>query len=230
MPLNINEYQINDFNIRQIYYDAPIQDGLVLHLDAGLFNTITGDTWYDLSGQNNHGTLVSGSSFNSDFGGVIELDGSTGYVDVPSPNLDTQDHTVLAITRHKPNPSSKGRIMSGFNNNWILGHHGGSNKDYFSVGWVYQTGLADGTEDEWALYTGVGEYSTDTWTFYYNLDQLASNSSGSFGPNGFSIGRNKGGDSEYSDCQVGVVLAYDRILTFNEIEIIYNIFKERFNL
>ena len=45
-------------------YGGPeiVTDGLVLHLDAANSKSYpgTGTSWFDLSGSNNHGTLVNG--------------------------------------------------------------------------------------------------------------------------------------------------------------------------
>ena len=50
-------------------------DSIVLNMDAGLESSYprTGTTWYDLSGVGNNGTLVNGTTFDSN--GAIEFDG-----------------------------------------------------------------------------------------------------------------------------------------------------------
>jgi len=55
-----------------------ITDGLVLQVDASNNSSYpgTGTTWYDLSGNGYDGTLISGSSYSSSYGGVITFDGS----------------------------------------------------------------------------------------------------------------------------------------------------------
>ena len=48
--------------------NAPIvTDGLVFYVDAGNGNSYpgSGTTWSDLSGNNNHATLINGTTFNS---------------------------------------------------------------------------------------------------------------------------------------------------------------------
>ncbi|MGA1050053.1 MAG: LamG domain-containing protein, partial [Minisyncoccia bacterium] len=59
-----------------------VQDGLVLHLDAGnpASYTGTGTTWTDLSGNNNNGTLVNGPTYNSANGGSLVVDGVDDYI------------------------------------------------------------------------------------------------------------------------------------------------------
>ena len=60
-----------------------ITSGLVLHLDAGNTSSYpgSGTTWTDLSGNNNHGTLINGPTYSSTNGGSIVLDGSNDYID-----------------------------------------------------------------------------------------------------------------------------------------------------
>jgi hypothetical protein len=60
-----------------------ITSGLVLHLDAGNTSSYSGSgtTWTDLSGNNNHGTLINGPTYSSTNGGSLVLDGSNDYID-----------------------------------------------------------------------------------------------------------------------------------------------------
>jgi uncharacterized protein (TIGR02145 family) len=60
-----------------------ITSGLVLLLDAGNTSSYSGSgtTWTDLSGNNNHGTLINGPTYSSTNGGSLVLDGSNDYVD-----------------------------------------------------------------------------------------------------------------------------------------------------
>jgi len=59
-----------------------VQDGLVLELDAADKNSYpgSGTSWFDLSGNNNTGTLTNGPTFNSGNGGSIVFDGVDDYV------------------------------------------------------------------------------------------------------------------------------------------------------
>ena len=61
-----------------------VVDGLVLHLDAGNSSSYSGSgsTWTDISGEGNDGTLINGTSYNSDYGGSLVFDGTNDYIDV----------------------------------------------------------------------------------------------------------------------------------------------------
>lgn len=63
-----------------------IKDNLVLYLDAADKNSyVSGSsTWYDLSGNNNTGTLTNGPVFNSTNQGSIVFDGTNDYVNCGS--------------------------------------------------------------------------------------------------------------------------------------------------
>jgi hypothetical protein len=62
-------------------YESIVTDGLVLNLDAGFVGSYptTASIWYDLSGNNNNGTLINGPTFSTDGGGSIVFDGVDDY-------------------------------------------------------------------------------------------------------------------------------------------------------
>jgi prepilin-type N-terminal cleavage/methylation domain-containing protein len=59
-----------------------VTNGLILHLDAGNISSYpgTGNTWFDLSGNGNNGTLVNGVGYNPTNGGSFSFDGSNDYL------------------------------------------------------------------------------------------------------------------------------------------------------
>jgi prepilin-type N-terminal cleavage/methylation domain-containing protein len=69
-----------------------INNGLVLHLDAGNPSSYpgTGTTWFDLSGNGNNGTLVNGVGYNSANGGSLVFDKVNDHISVtPINRLNT---------------------------------------------------------------------------------------------------------------------------------------------
>jgi len=210
-----------------------ITDGLVLCLDAGNTKSYpgSGTTWTDLSGQGNNGTLVGTITHSSLFGGVFVLPGTTGnYISVPSPNLSSSNNTIMGASRYV-NASGGGRIFSGNANNWLLGHHGAGSDthgDYYANGWVNNPSNTGGSV--WRIYTGTGDVGTDTWKVYENASLIVSNSNGSQGPNGFSIGIYGPGNSEYSNAYVSFLLAYNRVLSDDEIQQNFNALRGRFSI
>lgn len=63
--------------------NPAVQDGLVLNLDASNPSSYpgSGTTWFDLTSNNNNGTLTNGPTFDSANGGSITFDGIDDYVD-----------------------------------------------------------------------------------------------------------------------------------------------------
>jgi prepilin-type N-terminal cleavage/methylation domain-containing protein len=103
-----------------------VTDGLVLHLDAGNLASYpgTGNTWFDLSGNNNNGTLVNGVGYDSANGSMFTFNGSSHYVQLATTTLLRTSATIsswMNIEDFTTGKSSSGRIFirrtgNGFNN------------------------------------------------------------------------------------------------------------------
>ena len=215
---------------------GPVTNGLLLYWDAGNLDSYpgTGTTIYDLSGNGNNGTLVNGVGYNQTNGGVLVFDGIDDYV-AGGPNLAATNYTVMGAGRYVSipyvgPPYGAGRLISSNSNNWLLGMWGGSTENYYAEGWV--SSVAAGTSNtSWRIWTGTGDISGDSYSVYVNNSLTAGpNTGGSQGPNGFSIGRYAPGGDEYSNSNLGFLLAYNRVLTAAEMTQNYNYFKGRFGL
>jgi hypothetical protein len=206
-----------------------VTDGLVLWLDAGTKPSYpgSGSTWTDLSGNNNNGTLVNGPTYSSTNGGIIVFDGVDDFVSVPI-NLSTSNHTIIAIARWTGGNNK--RVISSNSGNWLLGWWQGQTNKYFAEGWVSSS--AGGTaETSWICYAGTGNYWGDSWELYRNgVSIVGPNDLGAQGPNGIRLGGSGLYPAESSACQVGVVLAYNRVLSAAEVLQTFNAIKSRFGL
>lgn len=62
----------------QHYGPKIVTDGLVLYLDAGDRNSYpgSGNTWYDLSGNNTHFSLINSPTFSNENGGCFNFNGA----------------------------------------------------------------------------------------------------------------------------------------------------------
>jgi hypothetical protein len=71
------------------YGPSIVKDGMVMCLDAGNNKSfVSGSTtWFDLSRNNNTGSLVNGPTFNSSNNGNIVFDGTNDYVRVSSTSV-----------------------------------------------------------------------------------------------------------------------------------------------
>jgi hypothetical protein len=234
MPINVGGFNINSNVAKSFKYKDIITNGLVMYLDADSPESYpgSGTRWYDLSNNNNNGTLNGGTTYTTNGGyGVIQLNGTNSTVTVPSLNLSGGNFTVIGGTRYTATGAAPigGRILSALNNNWLLGHWNNSVANYYSEGWVTGAG-AGGTDTNWRIYAGTGNLASDVYSMYINGTLNTSNGGGAAGPNGLSIGSYAPANIEFSNAQVSFVLAYNRVLSANEITRIYDAFKFRIGL
>ena len=208
-----------------------VRDGLLMFVDAGNINSYsgTGTTWYDLSGNRNDMTLINGVGFSKANSGVMRLDGTNDYIELPSFNISTTNHTIIGASRYA-GAGPRGRIFSAHSNNWLMGHWNGSIKTYHPGNWVASPGISGTTE--WLIHAVLENYSSDLWTYYCNGVQIASNNSGAEGPNGLSFGnwRQGGVAAELAIAEIGFFMVYNRLLTIEEINQNLNALKGRFGL
>jgi hypothetical protein len=230
MPIDVNGYKITSDMAKPFKYKDIITNGLVMYLDADSPESYpgSGTNWYDLSNNNNNGVLNGGTTYTTNGGyGVIQLNGSGCYVGVSSLNLSSSNFTIIGGTRYTS--TGGGRILSGWYNNWLLGHWSNSVANFYSVGWVTGAGVG-GTDTNWRIYAGTGNLTSGVYSFYINGSVNTSGGGGSAGPNGLSIGMYGPGTSEWSNGQVSFVLAYNRVLSAAEITRTYDAFKYRIGL
>jgi hypothetical protein len=74
-----------------------ITDGLILSLQPNLRMSypLSGNTWYDLSVGNNNTTLINGTQYSGNSGGVFKFDGVDDYVTIPNTVSATTGVTML---------------------------------------------------------------------------------------------------------------------------------------
>jgi len=209
-------------------FDGPnvITNGLVLELDAANPKSYSGSgtTIFDLSGNRNHGTLVNGVGFNTNNGGILTFDGVDDYVTV-SLNLQNTTYSIMGIARYTGVTSQ--RVISSNSGNWLMGWWAGRTNQYYAEAWVNNP--AGTAETSWICYMATGNQPGDSWALYRNGNLIAGpNTNGSNGPNGIRLGGSILG--EYSTCQVGCVLAYNRVLTDDEIQQNFNALRGRYGL
>jgi hypothetical protein len=204
-----------------------VTNGLVLCLDASDKKSYpgTGTTWYDRSGNGYHGTLAGGVSYSSSNGGLFDFDGINGSITIPI-NLTITTYTIIAIARYKGTNNS--RIVSSPSANWLMGWWGGQTNKYYAEGWV--SASSGGTaETNWICYAATGDTFGDSWQLYRNgVLIVGPNTNGSYGPNGIKLGG--WSSSEFSACQASYVIAYNRVLTPEEIKQNFDAIKGRFGI
>lgn len=108
------------------FANSIVQQGLVLNLDAGNPYSYAGagTTWYDVSGNNYSGSLISGSSFSTDGGGCIVFDGVDDYVSIPSNNNFNNGNNITVeawvLCTNWSSYTHPMIVAKGINVEWIL--------------------------------------------------------------------------------------------------------------
>jgi hypothetical protein len=210
------------------YNPSVVRDGLMMYVDAANPRSYpgTGNTWYDLSGNNNHMTLVNGVGFSSVNGGVLTTDGTNDYIELTPFDQRTTNHTIMCASRYSG--AIRGRIITARNNNWLLGHWYGYVRQYYAEGTLRLYEFSGDTN--WYIQTAVENYSSDLWSLYTNGDiDISNNANGSQGPQGLSFGAWQGGAAgEYSASEISFFMFYNRLLSAQEISQNYNALKKRY--
>lgn len=215
-----------------------IQSGLILYLDAGKLESYsrTGSSWNDLSGNNNNGTLVLSPTFTTQGGGIINLNGTTQYVncgDAAAALRGTQNFTI-EIFGKKPSAASDfhvgawrqtsrpGWFFQWFSNNTIFFGVNNNTSNYNSVTLTYTpdfyhfVGVFDGTQATDAnkgriFVNGVTQSVTVTGTWVTSVPSTQVN---------LYLGFLEG--YGYAANSMSVVRLYSRSLSYSEILNNYN--------
>jgi prepilin-type N-terminal cleavage/methylation domain-containing protein len=215
-----------------------VTNGLVLNLDAGNPASYpgTGNTWFDLSGNNNNGTLVNGVGYDSFNGGSLSFDGVNDKVSFPNNTISTiagmtvevwfktssgtkyQDifdlndtFGVWIVTNYAP--AGTGKINTSFNTT------SGYMSANYSINSWYQVVLSGSGTSNFMFLNGV-QVATETRTVASSINL-----------NTARIG-NVDGDraNEYLIGNVASLKIYNRALTPEEIQQNFNATRGRFGL
>lgn len=200
-----------------------ISSGSILYLDALNPNSYpgSGSTWYDLSGNNAHGTIINGTTWNSS--GYFSFDGIDDGVDgvnVPQNYVDLMvgmyslgsSGTGIEMVFAKYNDFDKSfRTISG-----AFRHSGLDANDwnylqtsYDNINGISVTGNND-LVNSWNIVRLVNQNTTFSPPFVYSISS------------DFLNRRYKG--------NISFILCYDRILSTQEVIHNYDVFKRRFDL
>jgi hypothetical protein len=239
-----------------------VRDGLVLHLDAkysypsktGI--TATTDsldpdvyTWYDLSGNENHGELINGVSYSGTNGGSLVFDGVNDTVVVGSKDSKLNPSQVTISVWLNRTSAINYSHFAGIpvsNNSWSPPYMSyglefistGDNVS-FVVGFT-NTQFAYTTAENTGL-TGIGTWVNVTGTYdenyrkiYINgnlITSIADNRKLATASGNFTLGAENYTQTNYPfNGKIPVCLVYNRALTAAEVLQNYNATKGRFGL
>jgi len=209
-----------------------VSNGLKLNLDASNPGSYSGsgNTWYDLSGNNNHGTLMNSPTFDSGSGSIV-TNGTNQYISIPQISTANTNITMQAWVyvnlnttgTFLKNGTGGGGYSIGIGNgaydqvgsNVVLLLYGrgwiGTGVSYGTAGWKLVTLTLDGSSTARAYVNGslIGTYTWSTPTV-------------PAGP--LNIGANIGDGNIYYNGKFAAAYFYDRALTLAEITQNYNAF------
>ena len=215
-----------------------ITDGLILALDAANTKSYpgSGTTWFELSGNGNNGVLSGGPTFSN---GTISFDGTNDFVTISNDGTKFDSwrtgQTVTIWMNHtfisgRKNPwdqayggTSTWTHEQGANINGYYGTAGSNTTPYTSTNsGTTPTGV-------WNCMTRTHDTSTVRWFKNDINTQTSGNSYGTLGDTNANV-RIGLGYADYWIGQMGIVMAYSRALTPEEITQNYNALKSRFEL
>ncbi|MDC0119905.1 cadherin domain-containing protein, partial [Flavobacteriaceae bacterium] len=231
--------------VTDLGFEGIVKDGLLLHLDSRNSSSYpgTGSIWYDLSGNGFNGNLINSPSFSDENGGIINLDGSTQWVELNSfagALTNTSSYTILLYFR-SIETSPSGNI---YNNAIFSMHKNGANRYRIGAAPDSSKGLyhnfgCSGCPDtragsginlhnnEWR--TAVISKDTNSNAKFYIDNNLVSAASISGSPSPFndvnqvSIGQefDDSTRSDHFEGSIPVVIVYNKALTAGEVSQIY---------
>jgi len=196
-----------------------LASNLKLWVDADKASSITKDgsnkvsQWNDLSGNSNN--FVQGD-YNRQPTYVASVLNSKPVVRISysqTMNINTNfpsPTTVIYVSRLTG--GSNNRMLSGINNNWLLGYWAGSKDMAHFDSWISPGGGIP-SDTNWHLYTAVIPGPGQNTKIYGNGQMLYSNQNGVTGPNGLTLSGEYG---EYSDGEIAEVIVYNKALSDTE--------------
>ena len=216
-----------------------VKDGLVVCLDAADRNSYSGsgNIWYDLSGNNNNGTLINNFFHSLDNGGGLVFDGVNNYIELNKTGiqLGIPNNSQMTVETYINvfNLTNYVHIVDCASNRWHLAIEsiadGGS--AYFWNGTTYHLSSSPAIQTN-TWYHLVGVQESNLLKIYIN-SVLATNGSVAGTPplqdNNVRIGMWQAG-SRYFNGNISSVRLYNRALSQNEVRENYNASKARFTV
>ena len=215
-----------------------VTDGLIIYLDANNSSSYagTGSTWYDLSGNGRHASLISSPTYEGfGIGKYLSFDGSTNYATIP---YTITDNSITVGFWYYSKIFSSNSSLDALISNYTSGISG------FDVRLNSSTTINlaisfSGVESQ----VSIGAISNNTWyyvAFTYDgatiktyLDGVAKNSTGKVGTrdNGtqICIGTSAYDTNRRATCGIPQVMIYNRALSDSEILQNYNATKKRYS-
>jgi hypothetical protein len=222
------------------YNPSIVTNGLVLALDAGNTKSYpgSGNTWADLSGLGNTGTLVNSPTFNSANNGFFQFVTDDQIVIPNNTALDTQTPTVeVWVKTNATNQNGFWFEKGTVNSQYSLFQEGGSILWRMNIGGITNLTTTTATymnTSNW--YQVVGTYTSGTRRLYINGQLVNSDGQGgtiATSAGGMSIGVYGGFNGSrgyYYDGNLSTCKVYNRALTAAEIQQNFNALRGRYGI
>lgn len=225
----IGKNKWDNFSVYGTFNNLVSTEGLSLWLDAGNAASYpgTGTIWYDLSGNGNNATLLNGVAYDSNNMGTLLLDGIDDYA-VGNISGFTNGQGFTSITWFKLSRINKEQHLTNLKGNVqfyasVSNKLGTSSYGYLfgtttiNAGTWYMAAMTKKTSGEAALYLNGVLESTGTLPSYGNASQ-------------YYVGEFVGGGDYYLKGNIAISQIYNKDLSQNEIQQIFNATKMRFGL
>jgi hypothetical protein len=205
-----------------------VTNGLVLCLDAANRKSYpgSGNTWTDLSGNGNTGTLSATSiGYNSANGGILTFDGTDDYVSSTLPALTS--YTTSAWVRLRIPNAGEYQLLQTFNDgfgmsvltNKFFTYNGGNN---------FGQTVANDVWYNWVV-TSTNTPSNSTKIIINTIVDGTFSSYGAISSGAIALAGYVG-QSRYLNADISSFTVYNRVLTAAEIAQNYNALKGRYGL
>jgi hypothetical protein len=233
-----------------------VTSNLILALDAANPKSYSGsgNTWFDITGRGNHGTLVNGPAYSSNSGGYISCDGTNDYIEILDNSIfdfGTNNFTVEHWFRK--NATSSNSNYWGVNKWNYAGGGSGTNEWFFSLG---NSSSGTGESIQFGIESGSTLYemmipNTPTLYLWNQIVGIRAGAGLSVYMNGALIGTsspagmavttsvnnisgrniriaNSAMNNYYNKCDTSIVRIYNKALTPDEVKQNYDANKTRY--
>lgn len=212
-----------------INQSSIVSNGLLLNIDASNPGSYagTGNNWYDLSGNNNHATLMNSPTYDAASGSIV-TNGTNQYISIPLFNNSITDVTMQTWV-YINTPSKGVFIANGYGNGYSIGigdyfeSNGSiatmlfSNKRWVPTNVNYTVG--------WHLVTMVLDGSSTPSFYIDNTFKYSSSGTAPQSPSGsLTLGAIPGDQGRYYAGKFAAAYFYNRALSLSEIQQNYNAF------
>jgi hypothetical protein len=243
MPRGVNDYDtariqgrnVSNANSYSIVSPGLVTDGLLLHFDAGNFNSypIAGTIWYDISNNLKNGTLTNGPTFSSVNGGAIVFDGSNDYVALGNGVINTNANNTFGFWVSFDVINKIHTLTSGMNTSGPYQIRADTNNNIQLIrGNLALIGTFSGfTISATTNYHIVVRRISNTYDLYVNGEYKSSiTSTQTFNTNDQAFAANGGIGAEYLDGNLYAINFYNRALTPTEVAQNFNATRARFGI